>query len=102
METEKGQFTTIEKEMGLTHRNFYGELPNLLVGIPYQQGNDTVTFQLNGKLVEIMLGPEGICELGSSLRLPVTHVRLQFYDFTEDEIDEFIRRFNLKFMKGGG
>jgi hypothetical protein len=26
---------TIRKEMGITHKDFYGELPNLLDGIPY-------------------------------------------------------------------
>ena len=26
---------TIKKEMGMTHKDFYAELPNLLGGIPY-------------------------------------------------------------------
>lgn len=102
METERGQLTTVEKEMGITHKAFYGELPNLLAGIPYAQGDDSVTFQLNGKHVEIKLGPEGFREVGLSLRLPVTFVTLRFYDFNEVEVDDFIRHFNLKFMRGGG
>ena len=34
--------TTVEKEMGITHRDFYKDLPNLLNGIPYLQDDDTL------------------------------------------------------------
>ena len=56
MESERDQLTTIKKEMGITHKDFYAELPTLLDNIPYQQIEDTIKFQLNGKHVEIILG----------------------------------------------
>ena len=96
------QITTIKKEMGLTHKDFHAELPNLLNGIPYDLSEDTVKFQVKGKGVEISLGPEGVREIGPSVRLPVTPVTLSFFDFSEEEIDAFVKHFNLKFMKGGG
>ena len=52
METERGEITTVVKEMGLTHNDFYHELPHLLHGIPYRQSENTVTFKLNGKKIE--------------------------------------------------
>ena len=102
MDAEKKQLTTVNKEMGITHKDFFTVLPNLLEGIPYQQTDENVTFQLGGKIIEIVLGPEGFRELGRSLRLPVTHVTIHFFDFSEEEVDDFIKRFNLKYFRGGG
>ena len=102
MKTEREQLTTVEKEMGITHKDFYSELPNLLNDIPYYQNEEIIKFQLNGKNIEIILGPEKVRELGKSLRLPVTFVALRFFGFSKEEINSFIRHFDLKFMKGGG
>jgi hypothetical protein len=102
MDKDLGPVTTVEKEMGITHRDFYKELPNLLDGIPYRQDDDTIKFQINNRTIEITLGPERVRELGLSIRLPVTPVALRFFEFPEEEISEFIKHFNLKFMKGGG
>ncbi len=57
MKTESAQPTDVKKEMGITHKDFYAELPVLLDNIPYQQTEDTIRFQLNGKNMEIVLGP---------------------------------------------
>jgi len=102
MATERAQPTVVKKEMGITHKDFYAELPALLDTIPYQQTKDTISFQLNGKNMEIVLGPEEVREIGRSVRLPVTFVTLFFYDFSEEEMGDFVRHFNLRFMKGGG
>lgn len=92
----------VKKEMGITHKEFYGEFPNVLDGAPFHRSDDTLTFQLNHKNIEIELGPEGFRELSRSIRLPVTPVTLRFFDFSEDEVSGFIKHFNLRFMKGGG
>jgi len=102
MDTEREQPTVVKKEMGITHKDFYAELPALLDKIPYQQTEDTISFQLNGKNMEIVLGPEEVREIGHSVRLPVTFVTLRFYGFSEEEMGDFVRHFNLRFMKGGG
>lgn len=92
----------IKKEMGITHKDFYAELPNLLNDIPYQQSNGTISFRLNDKKVEIDISPEGVRKLGQSVQLPVTLVTLRFFDFSNEEIERFIKLYNLRFMKGGG
>ncbi|TNF48263.1 MAG: hypothetical protein EP304_06250 [Deltaproteobacteria bacterium] len=102
MNTERNQVTTIEKEMGITHKDFYAELPKLLNNSPYQQSGDTISFRHKGKDIEISLGPEGVRKVGPSVRLPVTGITLRLFGFSEKEIRGFIDHFNLKFMKGGG
>ena len=94
--------TIVKKEMGITHKDFYAELPNLLKDIPYQHNEGVVKFQLNGKKVEIIIAPEGVRKLGLSVQLPVTVVTLRFFDFSKEAIESFIKHYNLKFMKGGG
>ena len=88
--------------MGITHEEFYSELPQLLNALPYHHSKDTIQFQLNHKSIEIVLGPEESRELSRSMRLPVTFVTFRFFDFSEEEINGFIKHFNLRFMKGGG
>lgn len=102
MVAANGQPTIIRKEMGLTHKDFYEELPNLLKGIPYQHSENTIKFQINSKNIEITLGPEKTRHLGQSISLPVTNVTLSFSNFSKTEVNQFIKHFNLKFMKGGG
>ncbi len=102
MKTEKEQHKIVSKEMGLTHKDFYAELPRLLNDTPYQHSKDTIKFQLNHKNIEILLAPEGVRQLSQSIRLPVTFVTIHFFDFTDDEVNDFIKHFNLVFMKGGG
>jgi len=102
MATDKEQLKIVSKEMGITHKEFYAEMPRLLNGTSYQHNKDTITFQFNHKNIEIMLAPEGIRQLSQSIRLPITFVTFHFFDFTDDEMDDFIKHFNLIFMKGGG
>jgi hypothetical protein len=102
MPTAKIQAKIVRKEMGITHKEFYDELPHLLSGIPYHQDENSIKFQLKGKNIEIMLGPEGSRQLGRSVRLPVTSVKICFSGCSEEQIAAFIKHFNLRFMKGGG
>jgi hypothetical protein len=102
MEKDKTQPTIVRKEMGITHEEFNGKLPELLNEIPYRRIKDTIKFQLNQKHVEIILEPEAFRELSRSVRLPVTVVTIHFHDFSEEEASNFIKHFNLRFMKGGG
>ena len=102
MGTKSLPVTTVNKEMGITHSDFYAELPNLLDDIPYQQSEDTIRFEHNGKRIEIVLGPEEVRQIGRSVRLPVTDVMIRFFDCSEQETSDFVRLFNLRFMKGGG
>ena len=102
MQTGQEKLTVVKKEMGITHQDFYAELPTLLDEIPYQKAGKTIVFELDGKRIEIVLGPEEIRQLGQSMRLPITLVTLRFFDSSAKEISDFVRHFNLRFMKGGG
>jgi hypothetical protein len=102
MNTETHRITTVEKEMGITHQDFYAEFSNLLKNSPYQKTGNIIRFRYKEKEVEISLGPEAVRQIGPSVCLPVTHVTLRFSAFTEEEVSDFIKHFNLKFMKGGG
>lgn len=102
MSAEKERVTTITKEMGFGHKEFYDGLPRLLKGISYRQDENRVGFQIEGKDIEITLGPEGSRQLTPSMSLPVTLVTLNFSDCSTTQIDAFIKHFNLCFLKGGG
>ena len=102
MPSGQAPFTVVKKEMGITHKDFYAELPALLEDIPYQQIEETIVFQLHGKRIEIVLCPEEVREAGPTVRLPVTVVTMGFFDFSAKEISDFVKHFNLRFMKGGG
>ena len=102
MPDDKEQRTVITKEMGISHKEFYDELPRFLRGIPYRQVNGSIRFQLDGKDIEIRLGPEGGRQLGPSMQLPVTPVEISFSGFTEKQIEAFLKHFTLMFLKGGG
>jgi hypothetical protein len=96
------KFSVITKEMGLTHRDFFLTLPRLLKDTPYTYSNHIVSFQVNGKKVEIELAPEGVRKLSSSFSLPCTQIEIRFFEFSPKEIEDFIHEFNLRFLRGGG
>ena len=54
-----------------------------------------------GQLLEISLGEERQRQLGA-LALPVTDVRLRFSGFEVQELQRFIKRFDLVYQRGGG
>ena len=36
------------------------------------------------------------------LQIPVTHVEIAFYGYTDAEVEDTMRRFDLHFQRGGG
>jgi len=98
----KKRFSVISKEMSLTHRDFFLTLPRLLKDTPYTYSNHIVSFQVNGKHVEIQLAPEKIRKLSSTVSLPFTRIEIKCYEFSPKESEDFIHDFNLRFLRGGG
>ena len=93
---------SIRKEMGFTHHDFYARLPELLHGITYHTERDFTSFPLDGGRVEIRLAPEQARAVGPSMQMTYTIVTLDFFDCKRKQIDDFVRRFTLTFMRGGG
>lgn len=102
MDAGKALPVVVEKEMGLTRKELSDGLVDLFDGAAQVLQDGGVKFEYDGKRVEIQLGTERSRQLGPSVNLPITPARLLFYGFTDEERDDFIRRFNLQFMKGGG
>jgi hypothetical protein len=101
-EPEKTGVVEIEKEMGITHKEFFRKLPRVLDGGTYQIHNQTVSFEFNSRNIEIALGDEQVRELSRTTRLPFTRITIRFLDHQPGEIEQFIKHFNMRFIKGGG
>ncbi len=102
MKADQKQPVVVVKEMGLTHKEFFSKLPRLLKDVPYQQDQNNLWFEIKGKKIEIILSEESVRILSRSASLPVTLVTLRFFESSKDEVNAFIERFNLRFLKGGG
>lgn len=90
-----------EREMSVTHTEFFRLLPRV-VGEDYIQRNDSAAvIQTEIGRIDIRLGPEMRRKI-ALLELPMTEVSLEFHGYSQVDYEEFIRRFNLRFQKGGG
>ena len=92
----------IKKEMGFTHHEFFKKLPKVLGETPYDYSDDTVSFEHNGKTIQIELGAEQVRELSKTTRLPFTRIVIRFFGHQAAEVEQFVRHFNLRYIKGGG
>lgn len=90
-----------EREMGLTHSEFFRTLPLAVGAQPYQvEGNVIIVALKVGRLV-LTLAPETIRRI-ASIRIPKTLVNFSFEDVPEDEKQHFLRYFDKRFQRGGG
>lgn len=87
--------------MGLGHAEFMRGLQPLLAQRRWRRTAAGVWIQLASGQVEIRLGAEQSHGLGA-LVLPRTAVTLEFREVDDEGIDDFLRRFDLSFRRGGG
>jgi len=87
--------------MGYTHADFFRLLPNAMGETPYKIDGLTVTGQLETGTVTITLGPEGERKLVLVV-LPRTEITFEYSDVSNEERSDFIKYFDLRFMKGLG
>ena len=93
---------TIEREMGLTHREFFRSLPHAVRDLNWrQEGAGAVVEEGDGRRLEIRLGPEGERRI-ALLAIPCTRVTLSFHGYGEDQRRDFMIRFERAFQRGGG
>ncbi len=91
----------IEREMTISHREFFRLLPDSIEGMQYRIAGHNVIFEDDNRTFKILLSDETVRKL-ATLVLPVTHLRLELNGFTETEQLIILKRFDLAYQKGGG
>ncbi len=91
----------LNREVGLTHADFFRLLPQVLAGWCWRRSGATVIVTEGRRRLTIQLAPEAERRI-ASLRLPVTRVSLAFDGYTEQDSAAFIARLERYFQRGGG
>ena len=87
--------------MGLTHQEFFRELPAALGHRAHRVEGRRVSMELDRGSLVIRLGAERVRRI-AALRLPFTVVSFAFEGVGEIERERFMERFDLGFRRGGG
>ena len=93
--------TIISKEMGITHEEFFRNIPRVLGSGDYIQEDDRVVLQSGDKRLEIKISEQGERRIALFV-LPVTHVTLTFRGYDDGDVSATIERFDRAFQRGGG
>ncbi len=91
----------VEKEMAVTHSDFFRTLPRALGTSAYRKIGAKVTHTEGDKRLEITLGPERTRRI-AQLSVPATDVTLEFSGYTDAEAAAALKLFDRMFQKGGG
>jgi hypothetical protein len=93
--------TTIKKEMGLSHKEFFRTIASALETDDFERSVSGVVLEDGGRRLEIVLGPQTERRI-ALLAIPSTLVTLSFSGYAKDEIDYAITMFDRAFKRGGG
>lgn len=91
----------VDKEMSISHADFFRVLPAVLDGRTFVRDGTRVTIGDADRRIEISLSAEGERRI-ALLRLPVTRVRITFFGHGANEAETFLARFDRAFQRGGG
>ena len=91
----------VEKEMALTHADFFRTLPKALGTGDYKKTGAKVTRIDGARRLEITLGPERTRQI-AQMAIPVTDITLEFSGYTGAEAEAALNLFDKMFRKGGG
>ncbi len=91
----------INREMTITHAEFFRLLPKALVKRHYEVNGSEIKVMFNQGWLEISLNPETIRSIGA-LKLPITKVNYEFFECRDFDIEQFMTGFDLVYQKGGG
>ena len=92
---------SVDKEMSISHREFFRTLPRALGSDAYRLDDGAVRLDDGARRLEVVVGPEGERRIGL-LTLPVTRVRLSFIGYGGTAAREALARFDRAFQRGGG
>jgi hypothetical protein len=93
--------TVFVQEMGITHREFFRLLPNALGSADFRVDGGHIILGGDERHIAITLSPEGERRI-ALLTIPVTHVEIAFHGYTDAEVEDAMRRFDMHFQRGGG
>lgn len=91
----------VEKEMGLTHGEFFRVIRRALAGRPHVIEGNRVHIAEDGRSLTITLADEQERRI-ALVTLPVTRVRLAFSGYGKAEAAEALAAFDRWFQRGGG
>jgi len=91
----------IEKEMGITHSDFFRTIPRALGSEDYTRSANGIVHESDGRRLEITVGPEGERRIALMV-IPRTQVTLSFSGYDDADIKAAVKRFDMMFKKGGG
>ena len=91
----------INKEMGLTHAEFFRTIQSAIGDKDLELNHKGVVLNKKDTKLKICLGPERERKIGL-LVFPVTDVNFMFYGYEPSQVKSEIKRFALRFKRGGG
>ncbi len=93
--------TTVTRDMGMTHQDFYRLFPAVANGAAWRSVDNRVTLAHASGPIVIELEPQGLRKI-AGLTLPTTVVRFKFPEQDGATIERFMARFDQSFRRGGG
>lgn len=91
----------VEKEMALTHADFFRTISCALGTEDFERTDTGVVLADGDRRLEITLGSERIRKI-ALMKIPACDVRLEFSGYTGAECRAALHLFNRMFQKGGG
>ena len=101
MKLENTQSEIIQREMTITHEDFFRLLPKALADYQFKISGQSVRVKMQSGSVNIQLMPESTRKIGN-LELPVTHISFHFENIAQDQMQKFFDTFDRSYQKGGG
>ena len=92
---------TIEREMTITHSDFFRILPKALKSYKFEQVDNVITVTLDEAEISIILSEERNRQI-ASLSLPVTEVTFRLKNVAENTKSDFFEQFDRAYHRGGG
>ena len=87
--------------MAITHREFFRLLPAAVKHMTYKITGNTIDISESEKSVIIELENESSRKI-ASLSLPITKLSIRFSGYDNHDINDFLKKFERAYQKGGG
>ena len=92
---------TIQREMAITHKEFFRLLPAAIKKLNYEITGNIIDIIDGTKTISIELENETRRKI-ASLSLPMTKLSIRFRGYSDQDTDAFLREFERAYQKGGG